>query len=87
MGGKGHEVPARGDPGVMEDVPVTVQPPGPDGGRRVTVRGEYVGTAHHLLDVVEFLRLKGLPETDTAIDDPRLIDWRGGGPAAWPAGR
>ncbi|MFF5019718.1 hypothetical protein [Streptomyces sp. NPDC001165] len=69
----------------MEGAPVTVQPPGPDGGRRVTIRGEFVGTAYHLLDLVEFLRQKGLPETDTTVEDPDLIEWRGGGPTVWTA--
>jgi hypothetical protein len=64
-------------------VPVIVHPPQPDGGRRVTIRDEYVGTAYHLLDVVEFLRLAGLPEADTKIDDPELLEWRGGGPTYW----
>ncbi|CAL9510127.1 hypothetical protein SUDANB150_03576 [Streptomyces sp. enrichment culture] len=62
-----------------------VQPPSPDGGRRVAIRGEYVGTAYHLLDVVEFLRRAGLPESDTTLDAPELIEWRGGGPGAWAA--
>jgi hypothetical protein len=70
----------------MEEAPVIVQPPSPDGGRRVVIRGEYVGTAYHLLDVVEFLRRTGLPESDTTLDDPELIEWRGGGPEAWAAG-
>ncbi|MBX7555220.1 hypothetical protein [Streptomyces sp. NPDC004232] len=70
----------------MEGAPVTVQPPGPDGGRQVTIHGEFVGTAYHLLDVVEFLRREGLPETDTTVDDSDLIEWRGGGPQAWTSG-
>ncbi|MFI2200454.1 hypothetical protein ACH47Z_06655 [Streptomyces sp. NPDC020192] len=70
----------------MESAAVIVQPPAPDGGRRVVIHGEFVGTAYHLLDVVEFLRQKGLPETDTTVDDPDLIEWRGGGPQAWSAG-
>ncbi|MFJ9348457.1 hypothetical protein [Streptomyces sp. NPDC101237] len=69
----------------MKDAPVVVQPPGTDGGRKVTIRGEYVGTAYHLLDVVEFLRRAGLPEANTTVDDPDLIDWRGPGPKAWTA--
>ncbi|AOR30057.1 hypothetical protein BFF78_02300 [Streptomyces fodineus] len=69
----------------MEGAPVIVEPPSPDGGRRVTIRGEVVGTAYHLLDVVELLRRQGLPETDTTLDDPDLIEWRGGGPDAWTA--
>ncbi|MGW1891313.1 hypothetical protein ACWCP6_13810 [Streptomyces sp. NPDC002004] len=68
---------------MSDEVPVIVHPPEPDGGRRVTIRGEHVGTARHLLDVVEFLRRAGLPQADTSIDDPELISWRGGGPDAW----
>ncbi|MFD3584563.1 hypothetical protein [Streptomyces sp. NPDC056660] len=51
----------------------------------MTIRGEYVGTAYHLLDVVEFLRRAGLPEANTTVDDPDLIEWRGIGPKAWTA--
>ncbi len=51
----------------------------------VAIRGEYAGIAYHLLDVVEFLRRAGLPESDTTLDDPGLIEWRGGGPEAWAA--
>ncbi|MFH9968332.1 hypothetical protein ACH4PR_44725 [Streptomyces mirabilis] len=68
-----------------ESVSVVVHPPQPDGGRQVMIRGEPVGTAYHLLDLVELMRLAGLPEADTTIDDPELIDWRGGGPEVWTA--
>ncbi|MFF4896559.1 hypothetical protein [Streptomyces sp. NPDC001068] len=51
----------------------------------MTIRGEYVGTAYHLLDVVEFLRRAGLPEANTTVDDPDLIEWRGMDPKAWTA--
>ncbi|WEO99616.1 hypothetical protein A6P39_039310 [Streptomyces sp. FXJ1.172] len=64
--------------------PVVVDPPAQDGGRRVTVRGELMGTAYTLFDVLEFLHRADLPPADTAIDDPELIDWRGGGPYDWP---
>ncbi|MGW1053617.1 hypothetical protein [Streptomyces sp. NPDC002521] len=64
--------------------PVVVFPPAQDGGRRVTIRGESVGTAYNLFDVLEFLHQAGLPAADTTIDDPELIDWRGGGPYDWP---
>ncbi|MBT2505134.1 hypothetical protein J7I98_04325 [Streptomyces sp. ISL-98] len=69
--------------------PVVVEPVSPDGGRRVTIHGERVGVAYHLLDVIEFLRRAGLPEANTSIDDPELIEWRGGGPNTWadPPGR
>ncbi|WP_369251739.1 hypothetical protein [Streptomyces sp. R41] len=63
--------------------PVVVYPPSPDGGRHVTIHGEPVGTANSLFDVLEFLRRAGLPAEDTAIDDPELIEWRGGGPYDW----
>lgn len=69
-----------------EGAPVVVHPPEPDGSRRVTIRGAYVGTAYHLLDLIEFLHLADLPKTDSTIDDPELIEWLGGGPDAWSAG-
>ncbi|MGW3209769.1 hypothetical protein [Streptomyces sp. NPDC001135] len=64
--------------------PVVVLPPSQDGGRRVTVRGERMGTAYSLFDVLDFLHRTGLPTADMAIDDPELIEWRGGGPYDWP---
>ncbi|MCQ4082034.1 hypothetical protein NGB36_15820 [Streptomyces sp. RB6PN25] len=66
----------------MEHPPVVVYPP-QDGARRVTVRGEPVGTAYGLVDLEEFLRLAGLDPDDVALDDPALIEWRGGGPEVW----
>ncbi|MFF4351039.1 hypothetical protein [Streptomyces sp. NPDC001530] len=53
----------------------------------MTIRSEDVGTAYRLLDLIEFLRRAGLPEADTTIDDPRLIEWRGGGPEQWGPGK
>ncbi|GHE08819.1 hypothetical protein [Streptomyces alanosinicus] len=64
--------------------PVVVLPPAQDGGRRVTIRSEPMGAAYSLFDVLEFLHQAGLPTADTAIDDPALIEWRGGGPYDWP---
>ncbi|MFC5634852.1 hypothetical protein [Streptomyces bullii] len=66
--------------------PVIVFPPESGGGRRVTIRGEAVGTAHGLFDVLELLHSAGLPAVDTAVDDPELIEWRGGGPYDWNDG-
>ncbi|WP_432135311.1 MULTISPECIES: hypothetical protein [unclassified Streptomyces] len=63
--------------------PVVVLPPSQDGGRQVTVGGEAVGVAYSLFEVLDLLHSVGLPATDTAIDDPQLIDWRGGGPYDW----
>ncbi|MFI8091316.1 hypothetical protein ACIF9R_23845 [Streptomyces sp. NPDC086080] len=62
---------------------MVVHPPGPDGGRHVTIRGEQAGTAHHLLDVLDLLRRHGLPEAHEGIDDPRLVEWRGGDSRMW----
>jgi hypothetical protein len=66
-----------------ERPPVVVHPLSLDGGRRVTIHAERVGTAYSLFDVLEFLRRAGLPDEDKAIDDPELIEWRGGGPYDW----
>ncbi|MCB5908970.1 hypothetical protein [Streptomyces pinistramenti] len=71
---------------MTEHPPVIVHPPTPSGGRRVTVRGQIVGLAHGRGDVAEFLRRAGFcePSDDIALDDPRLIEWRGGDLDAWP---
>ncbi|MEU4799991.1 hypothetical protein [Streptomyces sp. NPDC023327] len=63
--------------------PIVVHPPAVDGGRRITVRGQDVGVAHDDRDLEEFLRRAGLGEADIALDDPCLVEWRGG-PHAWP---
>ena len=70
---------------MAEETPVVVHGLSPKGGRQVTIRGERVGVAYHLLDLLEFLRRAGLPEADTSVDDPELIEWRGGGPDVWAA--
>ncbi|WTE99516.1 hypothetical protein OH767_05245 [Streptomyces sp. NBC_01614] len=62
---------------------MVVHPPGQDGGRRVTIRGEQVGIAYHLLDVLEFVRHAGLPEAHEGIDDPELVEWQGGDSRMW----
>ncbi|MEV0634699.1 hypothetical protein AB0I77_06945 [Streptomyces sp. NPDC050619] len=68
----------------MDEQPtVVVLAPSPDGGREVTIHGEPAGTAYSLFDVLEFLRRAGVPAEDTAVDDPGLIEWRGGGPYDW----
>ncbi|WP_031223680.1 hypothetical protein [Streptomyces roseochromogenus] len=66
--------------------PVVVLPPAQDGGRRVTIHGEGAGTAYSLFDVLDFLHRADLPTAGKAIDDPELIEWRGGGPYDWPNG-
>ncbi len=49
--------------------------------RRVDILAEHVGKAYELADVMEFMRRAGLDED--AIDEPGLIEWRGGGPDEW----
>jgi hypothetical protein len=46
----------------------------------VTIR---LGRLRSLLDVLALLHHAGLPTTDTAVADPELIEWRGGGPYDW----
>ncbi|NJQ03100.1 hypothetical protein HCK00_21820 [Streptomyces sp. PLAI1-29] len=63
--------------------PVLVHPP--DGrGRRVEIRGQRAGTAADPRDLLEFLRRAGLDPDQVRLDDPTLIEWRGGGPQDWP---
>ncbi|WP_406411366.1 hypothetical protein [Streptomyces sp. NBC_01614] len=49
----------------------------------MTIRGEQVGIAYHLLDVLEFVRHAGLPEAHEGIDDPELVEWQGGDSRMW----
>jgi hypothetical protein len=60
--------------------PVVVHPPS-SGGRRVEIRGHDVGRALRLADVIEFLRRAGLEDPD--IEDPTLVEWRGGHSGVW----
>lgn len=62
---------------------IIVQPPSPSGGRRVRVDGQILGIAYSSRDLLEFLRRAGLDEDEVALDDPGLIEWRGGGPDEW----
>lgn len=58
--------------------PITVHPPSPTGGRRVTARDEILGLAYDDLDLIEFLRRAGLPDAGRILDDPQWVEWRGG---------
>ncbi|WP_234042417.1 hypothetical protein [Streptomyces marianii] len=49
----------------------------------MTIHGERMGTDYSLFDVLDFLHHAGLPSEDRAIDDPELIEQRGGGPYDW----
>ncbi|MFE9021059.1 hypothetical protein ACFYNL_21190 [Streptomyces sp. NPDC007808] len=63
--------------------PVVVSPPASDGGRQVTIHDEPAGTAYSLFDVLDLVHRADLPAEDRAVDDPELIEWRGGGPYDW----
>ncbi|MEU1630292.1 hypothetical protein ABZ746_34350 [Streptomyces sp. NPDC020096] len=52
-------------------------------GRRVRAGNEVLGLAHRAADVLEFLRRAGLDPDTIQLDDPNLIEWRGGGPDVW----
>ncbi|MFF9011162.1 DUF6233 domain-containing protein [Streptomyces goshikiensis] len=62
---------------------VVVHPPDAQGGRRVRTDGEILGRALNPRDLLEFLRRAGPDPDSVRLDDPLLIEWRGGGPAVW----
>ncbi|MFC8507463.1 hypothetical protein ACFU3J_32135 [Streptomyces sp. NPDC057411] len=62
----------------MADGPIVVHRAVGTGGRRVTLRGHFLGLAYSDVDVVEFLRRAGLPDADALLDDPAWVTWRGG---------
>ncbi|MCZ7413026.1 hypothetical protein [Streptomyces sp. WMMC897] len=62
---------------------IIVQPPSPGGGRRVRVDGQILGIAYSEQDLLEFLRRAGLDPDDVDLEDPELLEWRGGGPDEW----
>ncbi|MFD3940002.1 hypothetical protein ACFWSF_33450 [Streptomyces sp. NPDC058611] len=70
----------------MSPARVVVYPPGAQGGRRVRYDGEILGRALSPADLLEFLRRVGLDPDIVRLDDPLLIEWRGGGPAVWSPG-
>ncbi|KOU19121.1 hypothetical protein ADK52_29175 [Streptomyces sp. WM6372] len=65
------------------DLRVIVYPPDAEGGRRVRIDGEILGRALGPDDLLEFLRRAGLDPDAVRLDDPLLLEWRGGGPAVW----
>ncbi len=69
--------------GMSADLRVVVYPPDAEGGRRVRCDGEILGRALGPADFLEFLRRAGLDPDVVRLDDPVLIEWRGGGPAVW----
>ncbi|AJT67462.3 hypothetical protein T261_5846 [Streptomyces lydicus] len=62
---------------------MVVHPPSPTGGRRVTIEGEILGLAYTSADLLEFLRRAGLDPDSVSLEDPALIEWRGGGHDVW----
>ncbi|MFD8509680.1 hypothetical protein ACFV27_00840 [Streptomyces antimycoticus] len=62
---------------------IVVQPPSPDGGRRVRVDGNILGVAYGLSDLLEFLRRAGADVDSIDLEETELITWRGGGPDVW----
>jgi hypothetical protein len=64
-------------------VRITVHPLSPSGGRRVTVGAQSLGVAYGVADVLEFLRRAGADPDEVKLDDPRVVEWRGGGPGVW----
>jgi hypothetical protein len=70
----------------MPERRVIVSPPSDNGGRRVQVNEETLGTAYSLHDLSVFLQragMEGLDALDVAMSP--LIEWHGGGPEVWPA--
>ncbi|WP_026004876.1 hypothetical protein [Streptomyces sp. AA1529] len=66
--------------------PVVVHAPDGEGGRRVVARGRILGTAHNVMDVLDMLETVGLERSHVRLDDPQLIEWRGGGAYEWAPG-
>ncbi|QLE70251.1 hypothetical protein FGW37_00245 [Streptomyces rectiverticillatus] len=62
---------------------IVVHPPSPSGGRRVTVGAEVLGVAYGVVDVLVFLRRAGADPDEVQLDDPKQIEWLGGGPGVW----
>lgn len=65
---------------------IVVHPPAPMGGRRITADradGDELGFARGIADLVEILRSAGLDPDQVRLDDPVLIEWRGGRADVW----
>lgn len=44
----------------------------------MTAYDDILGLAHDDRDLSEFLRRAGFPDAETLIDDPQMVEWRGG---------
>jgi hypothetical protein len=65
---------------------IVVHPPSPAGGRRVTAdsaEGTELGLARGVADLVVILRRAGFDPDQVRLDDPVLIEWRGGKADVW----
>lgn len=62
------------------DPPVVVYPPDEEGGRRVEARGQLLGVATNVMELLEEV---GLDPASVRLDDAQLIEWRGGGAWDW----
>ncbi|MFD5575162.1 hypothetical protein [Streptomyces cadmiisoli] len=69
----------------MAIAPIVVHPPSGTGGRRVMVHSIMVGIAYSDHDLVRFLEAAGVVDPQNVLDDPQLVEWRGGGPHEWGA--
>ncbi|WP_324617449.1 hypothetical protein [Streptomyces sp. NRRL S-1868] len=62
-------------------------PPDEEGGRRVEARGQLLGVARNVMDVLDMLEAVGLERAAIRLDDGDLIEWRGGGSYEWDPDR
>ncbi|MEU4212392.1 hypothetical protein AB0F13_20730 [Streptomyces sp. NPDC026206] len=49
----------------------------------MSIGAEVLGVAYGVVDLLEFLVRAGISGDDVRLDDPDVIDWRGGGPGIW----
>ncbi|GAB2615562.1 hypothetical protein GCM10027168_55100 [Streptomyces capparidis] len=66
-----------------ERAPILVRAPTPDDPpfRLVEIKGEVVGKAFGIADLIEFARRAGLEHVD--FDDPEMVTWVGGDQYRW----
>ncbi len=64
-----------------KQLPPVVVHPLEEGTRLVRIHGESVGKAHSLRDLEEFMSHYGLRDID--VDNPALVEWKGGGSSIW----
>ncbi len=62
---------------------MVVYPPDEEGGRRVEARGQLLGVARNVMELLELLEEVGLDPAGVRLDDAQLIEWRGGGAWDW----